>query len=87
METPEEIHRQELKKINYKDHVIDELVARYKKNFTYEFAESYHKIMVQKKLNDEQERKINYWASHLENKQLSKPELVENIKWLLEKLV
>jgi hypothetical protein len=38
----EEVHRNKLKELGYKDEVIEELVYKYIANCTYEFAESYH---------------------------------------------
>ena len=40
--TPEELHRQELKRIGYKDEVIEVIVNKYIQNAYYEFAEQYH---------------------------------------------
>lgn len=40
--TPEELHRQELKRIGYKDEVIEVIVNKYIQNTYYEFAEQYH---------------------------------------------
>jgi hypothetical protein len=39
---PEELHRQKLKELGYKDEVIDEIVNKYIVSCTYEFAEAYH---------------------------------------------
>jgi hypothetical protein len=39
---PEQLHRAELKKLGYKDEVIELLVTKYIANCTYEFAEAYH---------------------------------------------
>ena len=38
----EEIHRNKLKELGYKDEAIEELVYKYIANCIYEFAEDYH---------------------------------------------
>lgn len=42
--TPEDVHRIGLKYIGYKDEAIEEMVLKYAKNCTYEFAESYYQF-------------------------------------------
>jgi len=38
----EEVHREKLKQLGYKDEAIAKLVNKYIANCTYEFAEAYH---------------------------------------------
>lgn len=42
METPEEFHRLELKKIGYRDEPTEKIIKLYASNHTYTFAEKYH---------------------------------------------
>ena len=37
----EEVHREKLKALGYKDEVIEELITKYIANCTYDFAEAY----------------------------------------------
>ena len=40
--TPEEFHRNILKRLGYRDEIIEKEIERYIQNCTYEFAEAYH---------------------------------------------
>ncbi len=44
--TPEEVHREKLKQLGYKDDYIEDLVLKYIASCTYEFAEAYHQEKV-----------------------------------------